>query len=447
MSFRSRLATTAAVAVSAAILVASTIAYVSVRQVLRNQVDASLRTQAAGPITQKDSPLVSGRALPEGATLPRFDDVYLRVSAPDGAVLFAFPDAFGAYAGKATRSAARVGRFSDIEVAGKPVRLYAVRDQQGNLVLLGRGLGEVNGTLDRLAVVMAVVAAVGVAFAFLLGQLAAMAAIRPLHSLSEQARDFARTGAAGQKLEATGSDEVSVLARSFNAVLDDLDASLRSQRQLVADASHELRTPLTTLRTNVGVLARFDEIDPADRAELLGEISAELDDLTHLIGDLVDLARDDVPGAAGPPGKLEPVHLDVVVTDAVTRAQRRFPDVTFLLNTDACDVLGVAERLDRAVTNLLDNAGKWSPPGGVVDVDVAAGTMVVTDRGPGIEAGDRERVFDRFYRTPTARTTPGSGLGLAIVRQVATAHGGTVRVERAAGGGARFVLHLPEQAA
>ena len=124
-----------------------------------------------------------------------------------------------------------------------------------------------------------------------------------------------------------------------------------------------------------------------------------------------------------------------------------FPDVSFVCNAEPSDVLGVGERLDRAVTNLLDNAGKWSPPGGTVDVEVAAGTVVVSDRGPGIDAGDRERVFDRFYRTPTARTTPGSGLGLAIVRQVATVHGGTVRVERAAGGGARFVLHLPEHAA
>ena len=222
-------------------------------------------------------------------------------------------------------------------------------------------------------------------------------------------------------------------------MLGALDESQRAQRQLVADASHELRTPLTSLRTNIEVLARRSDLEPAKRAALLADLTGQLEEMSVLVTDLVEVAADGRPEL-----EASEVQLDAVAQDAVTRAQRLAPQITFRTDLQESIVHGVPSRLERAIGNLLDNAVKWSEPGSVVELRVAGGEVVVRDHGPGIDAADLPHVFDRFYRAASARALPGSGLGLAIVRQVASEHGGSVTIESPPGGGTLVRLTLPE---
>jgi two-component system sensor histidine kinase MprB len=256
--------------------------------------------------------------------------------------------------------------------------------------------------------------------------------------LTEATEHVTSTSDLSRRIDADGNDELARLASSFNAMLQALDDSLRAQRQLVADASHELRTPLTSLRTNIEVLSKGNGLSDDQRRALLADVIGEIDQLTALVSDLVELAR-----GTEPPAHVEEVRLDDVVEQAVLRAQKRAPSLRFVSAMEPTLVRGVPERLDRAVSNLLDNAAKWSPSEGEVEVTVKSGELLVRDHGPGIDEADLPHVFDRFYRAPSARGKPGSGLGLAIVRQVAESHGGTVTAEAADGGGALFRLHLP----
>jgi len=240
------------------------------------------------------------------------------------------------------------------------------------------------------------------------------------------------------RIEVTGDDELNRLAATVNEMLASLERSVAAQRNLVADASHELRTPLTSIRTNVEMLARDDVTDPAERRQMAAHVVAQLEELTGLVGDLVDLGRNGERDDA-----IEDVRLDVLVADSVARVRRRAPGRTFVLSLQPTLVRGSPARLARAVVNLLDNAVAWGPPDEPIEVAVADGSVVVRDHGPGISGEDAERLFDRFYRSARARGRPGSGLGLAIVRQVADTHGGTASVERADGGGARFRIDLP----
>ena len=243
-------------------------------------------------------------------------------------------------------------------------------------------------------------------------------------------------------LPVEGDDEVARLATAFNHMLTALDASRVRQRQLVADAGHELRTPLTALRTNIDLLtmaaADPDALPTQARDELLDDVRAQIEELTTLIGDLTELAREEPVTV-----QVEPVDLTDVIDHAVQRVRRRAPGITIEEFTRPWWVEGEAAELERAVTNLLDNAAKWSPEGGQVTVRLSDGVLTVDDQGPGIAEADRTRVFDRFWRSADARTMPGSGLGLSIVRQVAERHGGSVVATENSTGGARLVLRLP----
>ena len=222
-------------------------------------------------------------------------------------------------------------------------------------------------------------------------------------------------------------------------MLNALEGSLDSQRQLVADASHELRTPLASLRTNIEVLAHSTHMEPDSRERLLGDVVAQLDELTVLVGDLVDLARDTELEEP-----VEDLRLDHLVSEAVEVAMTRNPHVRIDLETEPCTVRGNAQGLGRAVSNLIDNAIKWSEPWQAVEVTVtASGAISVRDHGPGIDDADLPRVFDRFYRSASSRGLPGSGLGLAIVRRVAENHGGCAEAESPPGGGALLRLRIP----
>ena len=220
-------------------------------------------------------------------------------------------------------------------------------------------------------------------------------------------------------------------------MLGALEESTRSQRQLVADASHELRTPLTSLRTNIEVLATERTLPPGERQRLLSDVVEQLGEMTTLISELIELAREEQS-----PEAQEDVRLDLLAADAVERTRRNRPGIEFKTDLNESLVQGVPRTIERAVANLLDNAAKWSPAGGEVEVGVRDGELTVRDHGPGIAPEDLPYVFDRFYRASSARGLPGSGLGLAIVRQVAEAHGGTVVAERAEGGGTLMRMRL-----
>jgi two-component system sensor histidine kinase MprB len=244
-----------------------------------------------------------------------------------------------------------------------------------------------------------------------------------------------------ERIDAPGHDEVGRLAASFNAMLSSLEDAERSKQQLVADASHELRTPLTSLRTNIEVLQRADRLPPDERERLLEDLVAQIEELTRLVGDLVQLSR-----GVTPDEPVEALQLDDVVLTVVERARRNAGGrVHFECFLEPTTVVGTSDQLERAISNLLDNAAKWSPEGGVVEVRLQDGELSVRDHGPGIDAADRPYVFDRFYRSPAARGRPGSGLGLAIVRQVVDRHDGSVTAEEAPGGGTLMRLRVPSR--
>jgi two-component system sensor histidine kinase MprB len=307
-------------------------------------------------------------------------------------------------------------------------------------IQVARPLTEVDDTLRRLLLVLLAVSVGGVGAAVLLGRLVTRSAIAPVAALTDAAEHVTRTSDLSRRVEAPGPDELGRLASSFNTMLEALEKSVAAQRRLVADASHELRTPLTSVRTNIEALERSGEMPADERADLLRSVVTQLEELSALVGDLVDLARD-----GKRPAELEDVRLDLVAQESVDRARGRAPAAQFETRLDPCLVRAVPAQLHRAVDNLVDNALKWSPPGGAIEVAVAGGEVRVRDRGPGIAADDLPLVFDRFYRAADARGTPGSGLGLAIVRQVAESHGGSVAAANAPDGGACLTLRLPAE--
>jgi two-component system sensor histidine kinase MprB len=314
-----------------------------------------------------------------------------------------------------------------------------VPTQRGGFALqIARPLDEVDASLDRIRRLLIFVAVGGVALAAALGLLVARTALAPVRRLTATAESVAETRDLSSRIEVTGKDELSRMAATFNQMLSALEDSARAQRQLVADASHELRTPLTSLRTNIEVLARERELPPAERESLRRDVTEQLKEMTVLVSELVELARGDLGSA-----EQADVRLDLVTAEAIERARRNHTGIAFDPRLEPCLVHGVGPAIERAVGNLLDNAAKWSPPGGVVEVSVAAGEVAVRDHGPGIDEADLPFVFDRFYRSTAARGMPGSGLGLAIVRQVAESHGGRVGVERPADGGTLMRFALP----
>ncbi|HEX7524856.1 MAG TPA: HAMP domain-containing sensor histidine kinase, partial [Gaiellaceae bacterium] len=270
------------------------------------------------------------------------------------------------------------------------------------------------------------------------GALVSRAALVPVRRLTSTAERIAETGEPSERVPVTGRDELSRLGGAFNTMLGALEESLETQRRFVADASHELRTPLTSMQTNIEVLKQHDLLDAGARGRLFDDLEREAHEMRDLIAGLLELARGDDPSL-----ERGSVQVDELVENAVHRARSRYPQLTWASRLEPTVVEGYSDRLERAVWNLLENAGKWSREGSSVDVILERGELVVRDYGPGIAPEDREHVFDRFYRAANARALPGSGLGLAIVREVAEAHGGSVAAEEAPGGGALLRLRLP----
>ena len=464
MSFRKRIVIAAGVAVSVAIVLASAAIYVLVRDQLRSQIDTELNRLARGvfAIRVKGSADVGfgkalKRTLPPGVRAGEKGVKSVEVRVPKdalgGTIGYAqFVNARGKVIGPprddvrlvVTPQTLAVARgnapafFTDAEVNGIHARVLTRKVGKQQAVQAVRSLEGVDNTLEQLLLVLVAVSVGGIGLAVGLGLAVGRTALRPVRQLTAAAEHVATTRDLSRRIDAGGRDELARLARSFNTMLAALELSLTAQRQLVADASHELRTPLTSLRTNVEVLAGAERLDPAERERLLGDVVAQLEELTVLVGDLVDLAREEEAAPIQ-----EDVRLDELVAATIDRAGRHAPAHRFAAELEPCTVWGSPQRLERAVSNLLDNAVKWSPPDERIEVTLAGGELTVRDHGPGFGRADLEHVFDRFYRAPAARGLPGSGLGLAIVRQVAASHGGAVSAANAAGGGGLLRLWLP----
>jgi two-component system sensor histidine kinase MprB len=447
VSFRARLTLAAAAAVAVAIALASGLVYVLVREQLRGEIETTLEERASlvtsGPLSVRRGPNGSRvletpyRGLAQGDVFVQAVDAEGRVAKPDPRQV-AFP-----VTDEVKQAAAEGGDpfFADAVIEGTHVLQLVVPVGDGYALQLVRPLEEVDRLLDRIGIVLILVSLGGIAAAAAFGALVARTALRPVTQLTREAEVVAETRDLSHRIGLEGNDELARLGASFDTMLAALDESQRQQRQLVADASHELGTPLTSIRTNVEVLARRNDLAPEAREALLGDLVGQLGEMSGLVTGLVELASES-------PTELElgDVQLDELVEDAVARAARLAPQITFTSELEPTVVRGVPGRLERALSNVLDNAVKWSEPGATVEVAVGHGAVTVRDHGPGIAEEDVPHIFDRFYRSAQARAMPGSGLGLAIVKRVVDEHGGTATVSRADGGGTIVRLCFPEVA-
>lgn len=440
-----------AAAVAIAVVGVSLGAWLLLKDQLGSVVDERLNRQVGFAI-KMDSAGMRTPAPESGPDTPLLQTVF-----PDGSWLT--PPGQAAIPVSATeREVARRERYDtteDVKINGTAYRVLTrwIHTKQtganGRAIQIAVDLSEMNGTLARFGLILALTGIVGIAAAGILGYLLTRAGLRPVDRVAAAAEHVASTQDLGAAVPVAHNDpdEVSRVAESINAMLAALGASKAAQRQLVEDASHELATPLTSLRTNVDLLLRAEnhperQLEPEDRQRLLQDVQAQMHELDHLIEEVVELARDPLSGE-------EVVTLDVseVVRSAVTRARARTPQFEFQLTEAPVLVRGRASTLERAVLNLLDNAAKWGPSEAPVEVLVrargASAEIMVADRGPGIADGDLERVFERFHRSREARSMPGSGLGLAIVRQVVQEHGGRAWMAHRDGGGTEAWIQLP----
>ncbi len=338
-------------------------------------------------------------------------------------------------------SSAREGRGDD----GSAYRMVAVPmpnvDDGGSYALvIGRPLQPYTSILSSLAWVMVVFGGLAIIGSAFIGYAVARSSLQPLRQLSAAVSRVTVTDHL-DPIDVHGDDELSQLTRSFNTMLSSLSLSRERQRRLIADAGHELRTPLTSLRTNIELLVADDRtgmLPEGARADILRDVAAQLSEFTTLVGDLVQLAREDRVEPSP-----EPIDLRDVTQNAIERARRRGQGLNFDVELNPLYLIGEPDTLERAITNLLDNAVKFSPPGGTVHVLLEGDRLRISDQGPGISDEDLPHIFDRFYRADSSRNTPGTGLGLSIVATTVARHGGWVRAGRSAEGGAEFTVQLP----
>jgi len=442
-----RVAYLTTVAVALAVAISSVAAYVTIRVSLYNALDNELintaNSLATGPVTA-DIRALGG--LTEASL--RAENVSVAAVRADGERYFVPDERERLVLGDRELAIARtqLGNSvrSGVSTSGEEYRVVAVPvpGLANYALVLGRPLEPTNDILSSLWVVLIIFGASGVIAAGVVGATVARSSLRPVRQLSAAVEHVTVTKELTPiKIDATG--DIASLAESFNQMLTSLASSRERQAQLLADAGHELRTPLTSLRTNIDLLAADATsgiLKEEDRVAIMGDVTAQLVEFTTLIGDLVALARDETSGSP------EPLDFRDVVTAALERVRRRGHGLQFDVELNPFYVVGDSDMLERAVTNLLDNAVKWSPPGGIIRVQLEGNRLRVADQGPGIDDADLPHVFDRFYRADAARNTPGTGLGLSIVAKTVTQHGGWVRAGRSAQGGAEFTVQLPGSA-
>jgi two-component system sensor histidine kinase MprB len=445
VSLRTRLTVIVAVIVAAAVVGGAYAAHVSAQHALNQETDKFLHDRAAGfvqhPIPDhggfggfpSDDDEGNGRYF-------QFDAVQQIIDRA-GTVTNVLPNQPALPVDASDREVARSTgqmRYRDVTVGDDSYRMITASLPDGGAVQIARQVSETDDVLDVLRTRLVVMAIAGIALAAIAAWLVMRRATRPIVQLTDTAEHIAETQDLTTPIPVKGHDEVGRLAASFNTMLVALDTSREQQQRLVVDASHELRTPLTAVRTNIDFLGHATTLDAEERAQLIAETRLELDELTNLVSEMVELATD-----VRSEEPVAPVGLADVANDVAARFRRR-TGTTIDVHLDHPDVIdGRRAMLDRAVANLVDNALKFSPNGAAVDVTVRGATVEVADRGPGIDAEDRTRVFDRFYRATSARTLPGSGLGLSIVAQIAALHGGTVTLDPRDGGGTVARLTFP----
>ncbi|MCW2748595.1 MAG: two-component sensor histidine kinase [Nocardioidaceae bacterium] len=446
LSLAARVAIITTVAVGLTLAAVSTIVYVTVRGEFEQSLDKSLLRRANTAATQTNITELTIAGTNTAALV--MADIQVAVVRGGDFRVFSSPSALDAkpYIGIHEREVA-LGYTNQsvrtVTLAGREqYRVVAVKAGDGNALVLAQSLESAQRALARLYLVLWLASAAGVAVAGVTGWLVATRGLRPVRRLTEAAERVARTEEL-TPIPVSGADELARLTTSFNSMLLALDASQTRQRQLVADAGHELRTPLTSLRTNIELLSQSSQssdrkLSARQSNEIMTDVQAQLSELTTLVGDLVELAREE-PLRRDP----EPADLAAIVESAVDRVRLRAPGLTIDVTCDHWLVVGEPHMLERAVTNILDNAVKWSPPLGTVRVVLADGVLTVADEGPGIRDSDLPHIFDRFYRSPEARTLPGSGLGLSIVRRTAERHGGTIEATRGPDGGTIMTMKLP----
>ncbi|HEU5476911.1 MAG TPA: HAMP domain-containing sensor histidine kinase [Gaiellaceae bacterium] len=427
MTLRARLTLVAAGVVAIVVVLASTATYFLMRHELYSQVDAQLANHAESP----------------HAVIPNFSEFsgdYVAFVALDGSETGDHIPVDDDIVAVANGSRPH-GFFRNTHAlrAGEPILLRErVRPYgAGVAVVVARPIGYITHDLARLRVILLLVSLGGIAVAAAIGALVSSATLGPVRRLTAAAERIAETGEPSERVPEGGHDELARLGASFNTMLASLEESLEMQRRFVADASHELRTPLTSLQTNIDVLRGDLALEPEQRRRLLDDLHRESQEMRGLIAGLLELAR------GGAQVEKAEFQLDELVEDSLERARTRFPAVSWDAGRlEPTVVDGYHDRMERAVWNLLENAGKWSGEGGSVEVSLTGGELRVRDHGPGFSEEDRPLVFDRFYRSAAARAMPGAGLGLAIVREVAEAHGGVVEAENARDGGALLRMSL-----
>ncbi|MER6184618.1 HAMP domain-containing sensor histidine kinase [Streptomyces sp. NPDC001652] len=467
LPIRARLSLLVAAAVAFAVAAVSVTCWFIVQGKLYDQVDNDLQKLMQGPrqiqqIGDAEDALNSCTTNPTNGTGFNFRNNYSQVVTESGKVCV-FDGSTGTI--KVTQADKNVIERADSD------RLYfrTGTDEDGNAVrvvtrYLGpttTGTGEAGpnvgiiaavplkstqSTLNELALILLLVSGVGVLGAGAAGLAVARAGLRPVDKLTEAVEHVARTEDLSVRIpvEEDSEDEVARLSRSFNSMTSSLASSRELQQQLIADAGHELRTPLTSLRTNIELLTRSEEtgrpIPEADRKALLASVKAQMTELAALIGDLQELSRSE--GQRGE--RVQVVSLEDTVESALRRARLRGPELTIDADLQPWYVRAEPAALERAVVNILDNAVKFSPEGGSVEVRLTSdGTLTVRDHGPGIPEDELPHVFDRFWRSPSARALPGSGLGLSIVARTVEQAGGEVTLGHAPGGGTIATVHLP----
>jgi two-component system, OmpR family, sensor histidine kinase MprB len=438
VSLRARISAAAGLAVGLAVLAAAVGVYLAVRSDLRGEIDQGLRQRAHAFVGPAGSapPGAPGAAglpgTPQGSGNPsgfprRVQPApfgaasgYVQFIASDGSV--EVPAGQGSSpriavsAGDRAIAASGTGSaLSERTVRGTKLRVLTIGTGASGAVMIARPLTEMNKELSRILLLLVIVGVAGIALAAILGALVARVALAPIARFTNRTEALTGNLDLSHRLDVEGRDELARLASSFNTTLDALERSVQAQRQLIADAGHELRTPIASLRANIQVLGEAERLPAEEQESLRSDIVSELDELTALVSDVVELAR----GAGRGDAEAEDVRLDEVVRGAVERTRRR-GDLRFELELEPTLVRGHGERIG----------------GGLVEIGLRDGVLSVRDHGPGFEEADLPFVFDRFYRADRARKLPGSGLGLAIVRQAAEACGGFAEAGNAPGGGA-----------
>ncbi|MGN9795588.1 HAMP domain-containing sensor histidine kinase [Streptomyces sp. OZ13] len=449
LPLRSRLALLVATAVAVAVAAAASVCWLVVRSALVDSLDNALSTNRMAPRQVLAFVDPAGQCRKAAPARPDTDLFKSTIQLLDregnscvvlGDESVDVTDADIDVAGGRSDSSfhnATASDGSEYRVFTYPIEGYA------GAVIVARPLSEVDDTLGNLTLVLALVAGAGVLGAGAAGAWVARTGLRPVDELTGAVEHVARTEDLSVRIPVEGDDEIARLSRSFNAMTAALASSRDLQQQLIADAGHELRTPLTSLRTNIELLARSEEtgraIPPDDRRALLASVKAQMTELAALIGDLQELSRPDV----GASGKVQVVALHEITQAALDRARLRGPELTFTARLEPWYVRADQAALERALVNVLDNAVKFSPPEAEVEVGLSGGELTVRDHGPGIPPEELPHVFERFWRSPSARALPGSGLGLSIVARTVRQAGGDIALGPAAGGGTRAVIRLP----